>query len=192
MRTRETNKGRRRLLAGIATVGLTLGGSAAYAFWTGGENAGGTAIVGSQGGGFVQVSQVGVPTGLAPGGPAKQVKILVTNPNADESSSVFLYGVHIEVDPAMIPIDHDGDPATPACTAADFTTQDALYGGFVSGTQSLTLTTGTITMIDRGPSNPEIADPATDPNNQDACKGASIDLSLTPMYSAPPPPPPGP
>lgn len=181
-----SHKGRRKLLVGIATVGLTLGASGAYAFWIGGGEAGGSAVVGSQSGALIEIRQLNQPIGLVPDGPRKTIKIGLTNPDPDPNVPVYIYGVHVSI-PADWAPDADGEgPLTP-CTALDFDLGDAVFDGYVSGTDPEELTEGTIRLKDRGPQNPELANPDEDPNNQESCRGVTVPLILTPMYEQPQP-----
>ena len=166
MRSSKGLGGRRKLLAGIVTVGLTLGGSAAYAFWSGGGPTGGSASTGSSGGGIVQLQQIGRPVNLTPGGTAQQISIAVTN--SDPTNYAYLDDVTVTVDPSW---SERADLLKPACTADDFVTTGPGY--FVVYPTQVATVFGSIRMKDK---------PAVDPaNNQDNCKGVDVDLIFTPV-----------
>ena len=167
MRSSKGLGGRRKLLAGIVTVGLTLGGSAAYAFWSGGGPAEGFASTGSSGGGVLQIQQVLHPINLTPGGAAQSITITVTNP--DPINSVVLDDLLVGVDPAW---SEQSDDEKPPCTVHDFITTGS-GGGFTVAHTTTMLVYGTIQMIDK-PAG--VAD-----NNQDNCKGVDVDLTFTPV-----------
>jgi hypothetical protein len=159
--------GRRKLLAGIVTVGLTLGGSAAYAFWSGGGPAEGFASTGSSGGGVLQIQQVLHPINLTPGGAPQSITVTVTNP--DPINAVVLDDLLVGVDPSW---SEQSDGEKPPCTVTDFITTGS-GGGFTVGPATARLVYGTIRMIDK---------PAAAPNsNQDNCKGVDVDLIFTPV-----------
>jgi hypothetical protein len=179
----ETSKGRRKLLVGIATVGLTLGASGAYAFWIGTGSAGGTAVVGSQSADLIEIRQLNQPYGLIPGGPAKPLKMQVTNPDPDPDSGVYVFSIHITVNPDWS-VDADGEGPLPPCTAADFDfTDPVLDTNVLGGTPEVI--NGEIWMVNRT-ATPE-APEESDPSNQESCKGATVELILTPVYEDPTP-----
>jgi hypothetical protein len=139
------------VVAGTATLALASGG-VAFAYWTSSGSSTGTAAAGTTS--SVTIAQTGTITGLYPGGPAKTIAIDITNPNG---GAVTLAGVTATV----------SGTSDPGCTALDFAISGPVYGGGVIAGGAITPASGaTISMLNRTAVN------------QDACKGATINLAF--------------
>jgi hypothetical protein len=152
---------RRRLVVGILTVGLSLGGSVAYAFWTGSGTGSGSAQTALESGGEVSISPIQQPTSLTPG-QWQPISLVVTNLSP---ATVYFNSVHIEIDPAWTPTGQNS--ALPLCTAADFEFYDA-PGPYSLGQSIGQTVIGQMRLANSGA-------------NQDNCKGQSVDLLFTPV-----------
>jgi len=137
-----------------ATAALVMvGGGAAFAYWTTTGSGTGTATAGDVS--ALTVHQTSSVTGLYPGGPAVTLSGNFDNPN---SGQVFVAAVNATVTGT----NHVG------CTAADFEIggsapvgAEIATGSGVGGWSGLTLR-----LVDST-------------SNQDACKGATVNLSYT-------------
>jgi hypothetical protein len=138
------------VVAGTATLALASG--VAFAYWTSSGSSTGPAAAGTTS--SVTIAQTGTITGLYPGGPAQTIAIDITNPNA---GAVTLAGVTATV----------SGTSDPGCTALDFAISGPVYGGGVIAGGAITPASGaTISMLNRTAVN------------QDACKGATINLAF--------------
>lgn len=151
----------RKLYAGILTVGLTLGASAAYAFWTGSGSAGGVASTGSDPLGAVDIQQLVSPRGLTPGGPPQIIRLSVSNKG---TAAVNLTKITATVDPAFLA---QTDESLLPCTAADFMPGES---GAVNVPPQTTV------MVDIPFSMKDLA------TDQENCKNVDVDLVFTPVY----------
>ena len=132
----------------------TIGGGAAYAYWTVGGAGTGSAVAGSTT--PVAIQQTGSVTGLAPGAAAAPLAGTFTNPN---STDVFIEQVQVSVAPGFLAQD---DASKPACTAADFTiTQPSATHALVH--TGSTWSGGSIAMV-------------AGSGNQDNCKNITVPL----------------
>jgi hypothetical protein len=105
---------RKSIIIASSTALVLATSAVALAFWTGIGAGTGQAQTGNTGQALT-VNQVGVPTGLVPGGPAATLSGNFDNPNA---SGVFVNQVTAtiaSVNPAVGP-----DPLQPNCTVGDF------------------------------------------------------------------------
>lgn len=140
------------ILTGTAAAVLVLGGGVAFAFWTSSGTGTGTAAAATTA--SVDIAQTGSITGLYPGGPAQTISIEITNPN---SSAVTLTGVTASV----------SGTSDAGCTADDFSISGPVWGGgTIAGGAVQSASSATISMLDRAGVN------------QDACKGATINLAF--------------
>ena len=149
----------RRQAAGIAVLILLLS-SGAYAYWTitgAGSGSAGTATPTA-----ITVTQTSTITGLYPGGPAVALAGKFNNSN---DGPLFVN----EVNATIGTITGPGVDGPPACTAADFELSGfpVTVGAQVpSGTAQGNWSGGTIKLLNTS-------------TNQDACKGASVNLVYT-------------
>jgi hypothetical protein len=143
------------VIAGGTAAAVLVGGGAAFAYWTSSGTGTGTATTDTTT--AVTIAQDIPPpvTGLYPDGPAQNINIDITNPDA---SDVLLSSVTTAV----------SSTSDPGCTAADFTVVDLYAGGTIPGGTTVPVpAAATIQMIDR---------PLVD---QDDCKGVTVNLSFT-------------
>jgi hypothetical protein len=150
------------VLAGVVAVIAAMASVGAYAYWTSSGDGTGTASTGTSD--AFNVTQLAPsPTNLVPGGPAQDVKINVEN---DQSFNQYLTSLTFEVDPAWVENDDVGDD-WPPCTAADFDLVQPTVNNvdLIPGNHFGPAYTGTIQLKNT-------------PNNQNNCKGVSVDLLL--------------
>lgn len=142
------------VIAGATAAAVLVGGGAAFAYWTSNGSGTGTATTGTTT--AVTITQVAPAiTGLYPDGPAQDVNIEITNPDA---SDVLIGAITTAV----------SSTSNPACTAADFDVVSLYAGGTIPGGDTVSApAAATIQMIDR---------PTVD---QDDCKGVTVNLSFT-------------
>lgn len=147
---------RSSIIAVTAAFTLVVGGGVAFAYWsTSGSGTAEAAVAATAG--TLTVTQDGSIGGLYPGGPAQDVNVIVTNAtDADLSFSDVTVAV-------------TSTSAGTGCTAADFDFVDTAYAGEIVPANSSTavITPKRIQMLNRTSVN------------QDACKNATITLSLT-------------
>jgi hypothetical protein len=137
---------------GTAAVVLVVGGGVAFAFWTSTGTGTGTAAAGTTAN--VGITQSSTITGLYPGGPGQSVSLVLANSNA---ADVTISSVTVSVD----------STSAGGCTAADFSVTDPdLTTPVVVPAGGTSTVTGQISMLDRAGVN------------QDACKGATINLAF--------------
>jgi hypothetical protein len=152
---------RKRVLTALGVVGIVAVAGVAFAFWTTSGSGTGTATAGSDAG----VTVSGDPSnGIHPGG-SVPVTTTVTNSSSTQKQYVANLHVTISIDPT-----HAGD----GCLASWFTYKADSEGSGDSNPHAVALNTelaasGT-TSID---GHVFMSDPST---NQDACKGATINL----------------
>jgi hypothetical protein len=143
-----------KLAAGAVLAVFAGGGILAYAFWTGGGSGTGTATAGTPA--SLTVNQTGAAiTGVFPGGPSKSLSGTFDNPN---SGPVYVANVTAIV----------ASTSAGGCTASDFaisgtaTVNAEVPAGNGKGSWSGL----SLSMTDTG-------------SNQDACKGATINIAYT-------------
>ena len=153
---------RKRALVALSVAGVLAIAVAAFAYWTTSGSGSGSATAGSDAG----VTVAGNPAnGIYPGG-NKAVTTVITNSSATQAQQVSNLHVTISIDSAH---------ATAGCLAADFTYKADSEASGDSNPHSVTLNSeiaagGTLSV----PGKVFMADTAV---NQDACKGATIDLA---------------
>jgi hypothetical protein len=145
----------KKLAAGVAAGAIALsGGGVALAYWTAPAGNGSGQGVNSATEKKLVVQMNGDVSGLYPGGPAKTVTAMVTNPNEHS----------IRLQQAALSI---AGTSVTGCTAADYTLSDpVVVNREMAGKAVETFTFGTIQFKN----NPE--------KNQDACKGATVYVQL--------------
>ena len=154
---------KKRVLAALSVVGILVVAVAAYAYWTTSGSGSGSATAGSDAG----VTVAGNPAdGIYPGG-SSAVTTVITNSSSTQAQQVSNLHVTISIDTPH---------ATAGCLASDFTYKaDSEASGTDSNPHTVTL-------------NHEIAAGGTysvdgkvfmaNTNaNQDACKGATVNLA---------------
>jgi hypothetical protein len=155
---------RKRVLAALSVVSILVVAVAAYAYWTTSGSGSGSATAGSDAG----VTVAGDPAnGIYPGG-SSAVTTVITNSSSTQAQQVSNLHVTISI---------DSTHATAGCDAADFTYKADSEASGASNPHTVTL-------------NHEIAAGGTydvagkvfmaDTNvNQDACKGATVNLAYS-------------
>lgn len=139
------------VVMGAAASTLVIGGGVAFAYWTSSGSGTGSAAAGTTT--SVDITQTGAIEGLYPGGDPVDITVDISNP---DSAAVTLFALATTVTGTN----------DPGCTAADFVIDDTWAGGTVAGNGSLSVTVGTIQMLDRAGVD------------QNGCKGAAIDLAF--------------
>jgi len=155
---------KRRALVASGVIGAVTAGALAFAFWTTSGSGSGSATAGTDAGDTVS----GDPAnGIYPGG-SVPVTTTVTNSSSTQSQHVQNLHVAISIDSAH---------ATDGCSASWFTYKADSEGSGDSNPHSVTLDT------DLAASGTHSVDGhvfMSNPNtNQDACKGATINLAYT-------------
>lgn len=151
------NKKNKIAAVALSATLLAAGGGAAYAYWSTTGSGNGSAAA-SQGTQAVTIN-VTVDQGVAPGGAAKTITYTAANPN---SSSTPVTLANPVVSTKLAP------GATGVCDAAWFSaTVPAGTTTVPAGATAAALGTGQLSFTD---------DPAV---NQDACKGATITVTVT-------------
>jgi hypothetical protein len=155
---------KRRALIASGVIGAVAAGTLAFAFWTTSGSGSGSATAGTDAG----VTVSGDPAnGIYPGG-SVPVTTTVTNSSSTQSQHVQNLHVAISIDSAH---------ATDGCSASWFTYKADSEGSGDSNPHSVTLDT------DLAASGTQSVDGhvfMSNPNtNQDACKGATINLAYT-------------
>jgi hypothetical protein len=163
--TRDRRTAKRILAVGLPLV-LIAGGGVGYAYWT--SNGSGTGTASSATSSLVTVTQVSAPSNLAPGIPAGAVSASVSNLGGSSAVKVSQLLVSIAgVTKAA------GAPAG-TCSASDYA-----VGGtnpMTAGAATLATSGAAATTTFTGATLSFVDDPAV---NQDACKGATVNLSYT-------------
>jgi hypothetical protein len=156
------NKNKKRALKVAAlTGGLVLVGGVAFAYWTQGGTGSGTATTGNVT--AVTVNQTSTISGLAPGGAAQTLSGNFNNPN---NGPVYVTSVTASISSVTKAV---GAPSG-TCDATDYTLTGATMAvgaEVASGTGKGAWTGATLAFNDK---------PAV---NQDACKGATVNLSYS-------------
>jgi hypothetical protein len=154
---------KKRVLAALSVVSILVVAVAAYAYWTTSGSGSGSATAGSDAG----VTVAGDPAnGIYPGSNVA-VSTVITNSSSTQAQQVSNLHVTISIDSAH---------ATAGCAAADFTYKaNSEASGTDSNPHTVTLNQeiaagGTLTV----PGKVFMADTAV---NQDACKGATVNLA---------------
>lgn len=150
---------RRIVIVGATAGAVLLTGGVAFAFWSStGTTAGAAEVAASAT--DLTVTQVGSPTGLVPGGTPQAISAKVDNPSA---SAILLTDVTVTVTDVS-----EAGGVVGTCAVGNFEILDnASYDGELipAGGTTGDVDVATIQLIESGA-------------NQDACKGASIALSL--------------
>ena len=152
---------RRIVIVGATAGAVLLTGGVAFAFWSRTGTTAGAAEVATTAS-ELTVTQVGTPTGLIPGGSPVGVVAKVDNPSATD---IRLTDVTVTVTDV---VDAGGTTIGAGCPVTDFAIADnAAYSGelILAGGTSGDETVATIRLLNS-------------PDNQDACKGAIVELSL--------------
>jgi hypothetical protein len=155
---------KRRMLIALGAVGAVSAGALAFAFWTTSGSGSGSATAGTDAG----VTVSGDPAnGIYPGG-SVPVTTTVTNSSSTQSQHVANLHVAISIDSAH---------ATDGCSASWFTYKADSEGSGDSNPHTVAMDT------DLAASGTHTVDGhvfMSNPNtNQDACKGATINLAYT-------------
>jgi hypothetical protein len=153
------NRNKKRLLVGFVAVIALIGGGVAFAYWTTGGSGTGTAAT-SEGVENVTVVQTSEIAGMEPGDSAQTLSGTFTNPNSGPVYVGTLTASISSVDKAT------GAPAG-TCDSSDYTLANAVvtYNAEVLADDTSTWTGPTIKFNNK---------PST---NQDACKGATVNLA---------------
>jgi hypothetical protein len=153
---------KKRVLTALSVISVLAIAVTAFAFWTTSGSGNGSATAGSDAG----VTVAGDPAnGIYPGGNSA-VTTVITNSSATQAQQVSNLHVTITIDSAH---------ATAGCLAADFTYKANSEASGDSNPHSVTLNSeiaagGTLSV----PGKVYMADTAV---NQDACKGATVNLA---------------
>jgi hypothetical protein len=150
---------RRIVIIGATAGAVLLTGGVAFAFWSSTGTSAGAAEVAATAS-ELTVTQVGSPTGLVPGGTPQAITAKVDNPSA---SAILLTDVAVTVTDVV-----EAAGASGTCAVGNFAIVDnAAYDGELIAAAGTTgdVDVATIQLIESG-------------SNQDACKGASVVLSL--------------
>jgi hypothetical protein len=155
---------RKRVLAAVSAVGILVVAVAAFAYWTTSGSGSGSATAGSDAG----VTVAGNPAdGIYPGG-NKAVTTVITNSSSTQAQYVTNLHVTISIDSAH---------ATAGCLAADFTYKADSEASGASNPHTVSLNqeiaAGSTLSV---PGKVYMADTAV---NQDACKGATVNLAYS-------------
>jgi hypothetical protein len=145
---------RKRMAVGAAVAIFAVGGVVAYAYWTGGGSGTGTATASTPA--SLTVNQTGAAvTGVFPGGPSKSLSGTFNNPNP---GPVYVANVTATV----------SSTSAGGCSASDFviTGTATVAAEIPAGNGQGTWSGLSIAMTDTG-------------SNQDACKGATINIAYT-------------
>ena len=146
---------RSSIIAAVTVVGVFAAGGVAFAYWTTSGSNTTTAGVAADVSSALTVTPTGTISGLFPGGTPQNVQVIVENPS---TTAVRLSDVNVTVDST----DKVGCPAGDfAITTAGFAPQTLAPGAVTSA-----LTVRKIQLVETG-------------GNQDACKGATVSLTLT-------------
>ena len=149
---------KKRVLTAVSVVGVLVVAAISYAYWTAGGSGDGTATAGSTAG--ITVNQTSTLTAMYPGDSAQTLSGDFTNTN---DGPVYVGTVTASI----ASVDKAADAPAGTCDATDFTLEDAVMtvGHEVpSGTNVDSWSGATIHFNDK-----------TD-TNQDACKGATVNL----------------
>jgi hypothetical protein len=140
----------RRSIAGLAIAAILALSVAAYAYWT--TNGSGTGSAANATGNGSLVLHASFGGGLTPGA-SKTVSYTADNAG---TSSLRMHTIHSVV-----------TTSDPACLPADFTIEDVTSDVTVpAGASGVAVGSGTLAFADTGA-------------NQDACKGATVTLTVT-------------
>jgi hypothetical protein len=145
---------RKRIAVGAAAAIFAVGGVVAYAYWTGGGSGTGTATAGTPA--SLTVNQTGAAvTGVFPGGPSKSLSGTFNNPSA---GPVYVANVTATV----------SSTSAIGCSASDFVVSGTatVAAEIPAGNGQGAWSGLSIAMTDTG-------------SNQDACKGATINIAYT-------------
>jgi hypothetical protein len=146
------------VVAGTVAAVL-IGGGVAAAYWTAGGTGTGSATAGTST--ALTVTQVGTSSNLYPGGPSSPVNFSIANSNAGPA-----YVGSVTVGIANV-VKAGGAPAG-TCDATDFSLVQptAINASVPTGPTSFSPSGATISMNNKA-------------SNQDACKGATVNLTFT-------------
>ena len=152
----------RRVAVVASIVAITLvGGGAAFAYWSTTGSGAGTAGVGTSA--LVTVTQTSVNSGLVPGGPASAIDFTITNPGAGPETVIAVAMTVSSVTKAS------GVPAG-TCDATDFMITNPTF-------VSTVIASGATTAFLSASTGAQIAMVNKVLVNQDACKGATVNLA---------------
>jgi hypothetical protein len=152
---------RKRLVVIVTAVLLLTGGGIAFAYWSAGGSGTGSASAGTTV--AITANQTSTVTGMAPGDSAQTLSGDFDNPNSGPVYVTSVVASISSVDKAV------GAPAG-TCDATDFTLANATMtvdAEVASGTGVGSWTGATIQFNDKAGTN------------QDACKGATVNLAYT-------------
>lgn len=163
MRSTTNNTGRKKrlLAAGIVTAVLLGGAGTAYAYWTNSGSGVGEADTGTNA--AVTVVQTSSISGLAPGSGTHALSGTFDNPN---DGSVYIASVSVSIDSV---VDSEGEPAV-GCEADDYVIAGSpmtVNANVPAGDGVGSWSGATIAFVN------EAAE------NQDGCKGATVNLVYT-------------
>lgn len=151
---------RRRLVAGLATVALVVGGAgAAFAYWSSAGTGSGDAVT-DTGAANLTITQTTAPTNLAPGVPAGTISGTVTN---NATTSAFVTSVTVAITGVTL-----AAGATGTCDASDYTLTKPVM---TVATDIAAGANAPFTGATLGFNNKT--------TNQDGCKGATVVLGYT-------------
>jgi hypothetical protein len=146
---------------GTAAVVGVVGAGAAYAYWTTSGSGQGAATTGAET--PVIIEQTGSILGLSPGGKAKPIDFTIRNPGG--AGAQYVSAIRVSMDS----VSKDGVTPAVGCSVADF---ELVQPGPINlaipaggGRTDVPTSGATLTMKDTG-------------LNQDACKGAAVNLSF--------------
>jgi hypothetical protein len=141
------------LVAAGGAAMVALSATAAFAYWTTSGSGTGSATTGASQ--AVHITQVGSVAGLVPGGVAKAVDFKITN---SATTPQYVKAVIVSIDSI----------SNPGCSAADFTLVQptAINADLAAGDTAFSPSGATIKLEDTTA-------------NQDACKGATVNLAFS-------------
>jgi hypothetical protein len=149
---------KRKTLTVVGVIAVLATAGAAFAYWTGSGGGSGTATVGTNGNVTLTAT---VPTGIAPG-TNKAVTFTAANATA---SPIFITTVHLV---SVVP-----DSEHPGCIASS-----SLYGDFSMADVTESHQVPANATVDALPTAGSLVY-ANTAVNQDACKGATLTLTLS-------------
>lgn len=155
-----STSGRKKRVALVTAALLIVSAGAAFAYWTVGGSGTGTAATGTST--DIVVVQTSVVTDMYPGDTAQTLSGTFTNNN---TGPIYVGTVTASIDT----VDKAGDAPAGTCDATDYTLADAAMtvdAEVPAGSDAGAWTGATIKFNDKA-------------TNQDACKGATVNLAYT-------------
>jgi hypothetical protein len=149
---------KKRVLTALSVIGVLVVAAISYAYWTAGGSGDGTATAGSTTG--ITVNQTSTLDAMYPGDSAQTLSGDFTNTN---DGPVYVGTVTVSI----ASVDKASDAPAGTCDASDFTLSDeemSVNAEVPSGTNKGSWTGATIQFNDKAGTN------------QDACKGATVNL----------------